>query len=57
MDLPVPDQLKVQLDKCKTVRGDDYHKSREKTPQVSHLLTAKVDNTWNVNVSLPPPFR
>jgi hypothetical protein len=36
MELPVPDQLKVQLDKCKTVRGDDYHKSREKTPQVSH---------------------
>jgi len=35
MTFPVPDQLAVQLAKCKSVRGIDYHKSRGKTPQVS----------------------
>jgi uridine kinase len=30
--LPVPPQLKAQLDKCKVVRDDKYYKSREKTP-------------------------
>lgn len=33
----MPDQLKVQLDKCKTVRGEDYHKSRTKSAKVSLL--------------------
>jgi hypothetical protein len=30
--LPVPPQLKAQLDKCKSVREETYYKSREKTP-------------------------
>ena len=34
MELPIPDQLKIQLGKCKTVRDVDYHKSREKTAEV-----------------------
>lgn len=34
----MPDQLKVQLDKCKTVRGEDYHKSRTKSAKVSLLI-------------------
>jgi hypothetical protein len=34
MDLPIPNQLSVQLGKCKTVRDTDYHKSREKTDDV-----------------------
>lgn len=34
MELPVPDQLQVQLGKCKTVRDEEYHKSRSKTAQV-----------------------
>jgi hypothetical protein len=33
--LPVPAQLQTQLAKCKSVRKPDYHKSREKTPEVS----------------------
>ena len=35
MELPVPDQLKVQLGKCKTIRGEDHYKSRTKTQKVS----------------------
>jgi len=31
--LPVPQQLNVQLAKCKKVRDADYHKSRQKTKQ------------------------
>eukprot|EP00532_Pseudo-nitzschia_australis_P008163 CAMPEP_0168163140 /NCGR_PEP_ID=MMETSP0139_2-20121125/209_1 /TAXON_ID=44445 /ORGANISM="Pseudo-nitzschia australis, Strain 10249 10 AB" /LENGTH=57 /DNA_ID=CAMNT_0008079999 /DNA_START=119 /DNA_END=292 /DNA_ORIENTATION=+ len=32
--LPVPNQLKTQLQKCKTVRtADTYCQSREKTPK------------------------
>jgi hypothetical protein len=38
-DLPVPAQLKAQLDKCKSVRSSDYYKSREKTP--AELAAAK----------------
>lgn len=38
MELPVPDQLKVQLGKCKTIRGDDFYKSRVKTPKVRVVL-------------------
>ncbi len=34
MELPVPDQLKVQLGKCKTVRDANFHKSRDKTIEV-----------------------
>ena len=32
--LPVPNQLKAQLEKCKSVRDEEFCKSREKTPQV-----------------------
>ena len=32
--LPVPDQLAVQLGKCKSIRKPDYHKSRQKTAEV-----------------------
>lgn len=36
--LPVPAQLKAQLDKCKSVRSaETSYKSREKTPQVRTL--------------------
>ena len=37
-DLPVPDQLKVQLGKCKSIRDLDYHKSRTKTAQVRSCM-------------------
>ena len=37
MDLPIPDQLNAQLQKCKTVRDKDYYKSREKTNEVRGL--------------------
>jgi len=43
--LPVPDQLAVQLGKCKSVRGPDYYKSREKTAEEIQAAKAK----------LPPP--
>jgi len=42
MELPVPDALKVQLGKCKTIRGDDYHKSRSKTPEEIAAAKAKL---------------
>jgi len=32
--LAVPKQLQTQLAKCKSVRQPDYHKSRDKTPEV-----------------------
>ena len=32
--LPVPNQLSVQLEKCKQVHPNDYHVSRTKTPKV-----------------------
>lgn len=38
MELPVPDQLQVQLGKCKTIREVDHHKSRTKTPKVSLFM-------------------
>ena len=37
MELPVPDQLQKQLEKCKTIREVDHHKSRTKTPKVSYV--------------------
>ena len=41
--LPVPAQLKAQLDKCKSVRSaDTYCKSRAKTPEVSLDFVQKV---------------
>eukprot|EP00542_Grammatophora_oceanica_P021854 CAMPEP_0194026554 /NCGR_PEP_ID=MMETSP0009_2-20130614/857_1 /TAXON_ID=210454 /ORGANISM="Grammatophora oceanica, Strain CCMP 410" /LENGTH=52 /DNA_ID=CAMNT_0038665303 /DNA_START=83 /DNA_END=241 /DNA_ORIENTATION=- len=43
--LPVPAQLKTQLDKCKSIRDENYHKSREKTPAEIKAAKAK----------LPPP--
>jgi len=42
MTFPVPDQLAVQLAKCKSVRGIDYHKSRGKTPQEIEAAEAKL---------------
>jgi len=33
MELPVPAQLSVQLEKCKTVRDVEYHRSRDKTAE------------------------
>jgi hypothetical protein len=36
--LPVPAQLKAQLDKCKSVRSaETFYKPRTKTPQVSRV--------------------
>ena len=47
MTLPVPDQLSVQLGKCKTVRDVEYHKSREKTAEVSvAVLQRSVVGLW-----------
>eukprot|EP00545_Synedropsis_sp_CCMP1620_P011124 CAMPEP_0119012360 /NCGR_PEP_ID=MMETSP1176-20130426/6507_1 /TAXON_ID=265551 /ORGANISM="Synedropsis recta cf, Strain CCMP1620" /LENGTH=52 /DNA_ID=CAMNT_0006965299 /DNA_START=48 /DNA_END=206 /DNA_ORIENTATION=+ len=43
--LPVPPQLKAQLDKCKSVRDEKFYKSREKTPAEIKASKAK----------LPPP--
>lgn len=42
MELPVPDQLSVQLGKCKTIRDVDYRKSREKTPEEIAAAKAKL---------------
>ena len=39
MELPVPDQLQKQLEKCKTIREVDHHKSRTKTPKVSYVTS------------------
>ena len=41
-DLPVPAQLKAQLDKCKSVRNSEYYKSREKTPAEIQASMAKL---------------
>ena len=38
-DLPIPAQLKTQMDKCKSIRQSNYYKSREKTP--AEILAAK----------------
>eukprot|EP00568_Trieres_chinensis_P011872 CAMPEP_0183291802 /NCGR_PEP_ID=MMETSP0160_2-20130417/1092_1 /TAXON_ID=2839 ORGANISM="Odontella Sinensis, Strain Grunow 1884" /NCGR_SAMPLE_ID=MMETSP0160_2 /ASSEMBLY_ACC=CAM_ASM_000250 /LENGTH=53 /DNA_ID=CAMNT_0025452653 /DNA_START=45 /DNA_END=206 /DNA_ORIENTATION=+ len=40
--LPVPDQLKAQLEKCKSVRDDTYIKSRKKTAQEIAASRAKL---------------
>eukprot|EP00547_Thalassionema_nitzschioides_P006994 CAMPEP_0194205352 /NCGR_PEP_ID=MMETSP0156-20130528/4650_1 /TAXON_ID=33649 /ORGANISM="Thalassionema nitzschioides, Strain L26-B" /LENGTH=52 /DNA_ID=CAMNT_0038931603 /DNA_START=126 /DNA_END=284 /DNA_ORIENTATION=- len=40
--LPVPAQLKAQLDKCKSVRDESYYKSREKTPKEIKAARAKL---------------
>eukprot|EP00555_Chaetoceros_dichaeta_P006177 CAMPEP_0198255046 /NCGR_PEP_ID=MMETSP1447-20131203/5269_1 /TAXON_ID=420782 /ORGANISM="Chaetoceros dichaeta, Strain CCMP1751" /LENGTH=51 /DNA_ID=CAMNT_0043941321 /DNA_START=45 /DNA_END=200 /DNA_ORIENTATION=+ len=42
MTLPVPDQLAVQLAKCKSVRNTEYHKSRAKTSQEIEAAKAKL---------------
>lgn len=55
MTLPVPDQLSVQLGKCKTVRGADYYKSRQKTAEVSvgrETLTALKSLHWIIDPSI-----
>eukprot|EP00526_Cylindrotheca_closterium_P026350 CAMPEP_0113639444 /NCGR_PEP_ID=MMETSP0017_2-20120614/20689_1 /TAXON_ID=2856 /ORGANISM="Cylindrotheca closterium" /LENGTH=55 /DNA_ID=CAMNT_0000550651 /DNA_START=65 /DNA_END=232 /DNA_ORIENTATION=- /assembly_acc=CAM_ASM_000147 len=42
--LPVPNQLKAQLDKCKSVRSaDTYCKSRAKTPQEMKESKSKLE--------------
>jgi hypothetical protein len=40
--LPVPPQLKAQLDKCKVMRDDKYYKSRDKTPAEIKASKAKL---------------
>lgn len=40
--LPVPSQLKAQLDKCKVMRDDKYYKSREKTSAEIKASKAKL---------------
>eukprot|EP00567_Pseudictyota_dubia_P002773 CAMPEP_0197448894 /NCGR_PEP_ID=MMETSP1175-20131217/19419_1 /TAXON_ID=1003142 /ORGANISM="Triceratium dubium, Strain CCMP147" /LENGTH=58 /DNA_ID=CAMNT_0042980815 /DNA_START=165 /DNA_END=341 /DNA_ORIENTATION=+ len=40
--LPVPDQLSAQLEKCKSVRNEFYHKSRDKTPEEIESSKAKL---------------
>jgi len=41
--LPVPAQLKAQLDKCKSVRdGDEYCKSRTKTAKENKESRSKL---------------
>eukprot|EP00548_Thalassiothrix_antarctica_P002424 CAMPEP_0194145592 /NCGR_PEP_ID=MMETSP0152-20130528/17673_1 /TAXON_ID=1049557 /ORGANISM="Thalassiothrix antarctica, Strain L6-D1" /LENGTH=53 /DNA_ID=CAMNT_0038845867 /DNA_START=55 /DNA_END=216 /DNA_ORIENTATION=+ len=41
--LPVPPQLRAQLDKCKSVRGEDHYKSREKTPKEIEAAKSKLE--------------
>eukprot|EP00566_Odontella_aurita_P031836 CAMPEP_0113556310 /NCGR_PEP_ID=MMETSP0015_2-20120614/17189_1 /TAXON_ID=2838 /ORGANISM="Odontella" /LENGTH=58 /DNA_ID=CAMNT_0000457659 /DNA_START=185 /DNA_END=361 /DNA_ORIENTATION=+ /assembly_acc=CAM_ASM_000160 len=40
--LPVPNQLSAQLEKCKSVRNDSYHKSRNKTAEEIEASKAKL---------------
>jgi hypothetical protein len=41
--LPVPAQLEAQLAKCKSVRDSEFHKSREKTPQVKKNQCTRIN--------------
>jgi hypothetical protein len=52
--LPVPAQLKAQLDKCKSVRSaETFYKPRTKTPQVSRLrlfVSTTVGACWVIYI-------